>query len=83
MVRSMEMTVFCDVAPCRLVKNTPTFQGCLLPPSSWRLMTEAVSAPETPAIHGATFISKENNEETEKKRKEARQARKTREMLER
>jgi hypothetical protein len=34
--RSIKMTVFWVVVPCRLVRNWPTFQRCLLPPSSVR-----------------------------------------------
>jgi hypothetical protein len=30
----MKMTVFWDVASCRLVGNRPTFQKCLMHPSS-------------------------------------------------
>jgi hypothetical protein len=32
----MKLIVFWDVAPDSLVENLPTFQRCLLPPSSHR-----------------------------------------------
>jgi hypothetical protein len=45
------LTVFWDAAPGRSV---PTFQGCLLPPSSGALMMEAASASETSAMSNCT-----------------------------